>query len=114
MAYGVGDILAHKHLAPLGIDYLALLIHYVIILEYALTHFIIVRFDALLSRLYLLAQKPYIHRNIVVRRKLHHYALRPIRTEALHEFVLERYIEACYARISLTSCPAAELVVNAS
>ena len=104
--------LAVQHTPPLRIDDLTLFVHYLVIFQKVLSDAEVIAFNLLLGRFDGIAE--HLMLDLLILRHTHgvEHIDQPFRTEQSHQIVFQGNIELGFARISLTSASAAQLVVN--
>ena len=114
VAEDLGRVDAEQELLTDLVDRLALLVHDVVVLEQVLADVEVAAFDLALRVLDAL-RHPRVLDGLVVRHAhLLHQRLDAVAGEDAHQVVLEREVEGARARVALTACTAAELVVDAA
>ena len=101
--YIVRNILTIQHHAPLIVDDLALLVHYIIVLQHVFTYTEVFALDFLLSALYRSRKHSRLERLVLVHAYSFKYALHPFAAEKSHQVIFECYEELRVSRVSLTS-----------
>src|SRR6056297_442817 len=84
-------VLALKHLPALGVDYLPLPVHYIVVLKYVLPYREVPSLNLLLRSFYGLRKNRSLYGIVVAHSKLVHDSLYPVASEEPHEIVLKRY-----------------------
>ena len=98
--------LRENFFAP-GVDDLALLVHHVVVLEQVLTNVVVVAFDFFLRVLDRLGDPAVLDRQVFF-----HEAADVDAPEDAHQIVVEREIEAAFARVALAAGATAQLVID--
>ena len=101
-----------QYLQTLTVNDAALCIHYIVILQYALTDGEVAPFDLALCRFNRLCEHTGFNRLILFYIQARHQRLNPLAAEQPHQIILKREEETAGARIALTSGTAAQLIVD--
>ena len=96
----------------LGVDHLALAVHHLVVLEDVLAALVVHLLDLLLGVLDRLRDHPGLDRLALGPLQALHDRADPIRREHPHQVVLERQVEQRLARVALSACASAQLVVD--
>jgi hypothetical protein len=108
----VVQVLAVEHLLALGVDHLALLVEHLVVLEDVLADLGVLRLDLGLRALDLRRHHLGLDGQVLGDVEPVHDGLDRAGTEAAHQLVLQRQVEARLARVALPAGAAAQLVVD--
>src|SRR5207249_8376009 len=111
---GLGLALALQDLASHPVDDLALLVHYVVVLEQMLADLEVVSLDALLRGGDGAGHELVLDRLALLHAQALHDPFDALRAEDAEQIVLEREVEARGARVTLAAGAPAELIVHAA
>ena len=109
---GFVHVAALEHLLALLVDFLALLIHHVVILKHVLTDFVVARFNTLLGVLNLPGEHLRFDRLVLSQTHFLDQAADALTAEQAHQIILHGEEELGGAGVALTARAAAQLVVN--
>src|SRR5918995_326383 len=108
------DVLPHQDVASYGVDHLALLVEYVVVLQYALADLEVAALDLLLGTPHGVGDHTGLDRHVLFEPDALDDPLHPLAAKEPEELVLEGQIEPRLAGIPLPPRPASELVVYTS
>ena len=104
-------VLFRQYSVPPGVNYLALLIHNVIVFKKVFPYLEILPFHPFLGGAHGPCNKRVLYNLALFHAQAVHYHLDPVGAEYPHEVVFKRKVEPAASRVSLPSGPSAQLVV---
>ena len=110
----LSEIFSKQYLLTLAVDYLTLLVHYIVVLQHVFSYGKVLAFHFLLGVFDLLRDHLRFYGLVFFDAESLYDILHPFTAEKSHEVVFSRDAELCLTRVSLSSRTTSELVVYTS